>query len=300
MSASWKDWSLSLLIHACFGVLLMVHFVARSPLLVSDSGIRVRPVSEAEYQKKLREALDDGAQKSQQIVQMDDHNKSAKAPDTTEKVYLSKFNQVAVHNQRAAGIGKFHNAPTSEHQHKSSTFKSTAKLEGLFQLTPGTGISATPKPSHQRAPASDSSANDDYLSDVPIGPRTQLNTREFKYYGFFDRLRTSLTDRWRTLVQQELDALSVNDEFPRSTRVTQVIVQIDNHGGVISKRLVGSAGYRGLDRAALVAFDMAAPFPNPPSGMQTKDGIVEIKWDFVVVRSEDDSFHVDVQRFDGP
>jgi protein TonB len=53
--------------------------------------------------------------------------------------------------------------------------------------------------------------------------------------------------------------------------------------GILSKvQVLSSSGARDLDEAAVEAFQAAAPFPNPPAGIVEKDGMIRIRWDFVL------------------
>jgi protein TonB len=47
-------------------------------------------------------------------------------------------------------------------------------------------------------------------------------------------------------------------------------------------QVVSDSGVRDLDQAAVEAFQEAAPFPNPPSGIVDSDGTIKIRWDFIL------------------
>jgi protein TonB len=46
--------------------------------------------------------------------------------------------------------------------------------------------------------------------------------------------------------------------------------------------VVGPSGLTDLDDAAVEAFRAAAPFPNPPNGIVEGDGLIRIRWDFIL------------------
>jgi len=264
--------------------------------------LRVRTLSQKDFERQLKDALETN---EAQIVQGDDHLPSQDPPDAKNKLRLSKNNQRVDRESRAAKFGKFHN--NLEEAVVSSSPEAT--IEKLFALTPNprdleqlksleakTGRLFTPK----RAPASiDSgaeSSSDDYLPDIAVGVNTLLNTKEYKFYGFFERIRARLTDVWHLKLRNEFEKVARSGQNISGDHVTKIQVRLDPNGMLKSLDIVGASGVSEFDRAAREAFQSAAPFPNPPLGMIESDQSVSIRWDFVVVASEDSGVQVRIER----
>lgn len=126
-------------------------------------------------------------------------------------------------------------------------------------------------------------ATDDRLSGVQEGDRTVLSTREFKFYSYYHRIKETLRQYWKPNVERKLAVMwSRGTKMKDAELVTQVLVLLDNKGTVTKITRVLSSGFEDLDSAAVEAFNQAAPFPNPPSGMIDRDGLVRIRWDFIL------------------
>ena len=127
------------------------------------------------------------------------------------------------------------------------------------------------------------SANNDYVEDIPLGDMTKLNTVEYKYYGFYHRIKQKLEQYWGNNIQKKAHMLwKSGRRVPASeNRITSLEVTLDNRGNIVHVNVKGSSGIRELDEAAIESFNKAGPFPNPPKGM-VKNGLARIEWGFVV------------------
>lgn len=128
-----------------------------------------------------------------------------------------------------------------------------------------------------------SAATDDRLSDIIYGERTVLSTREFKFFSYYHRIKELLRQYWKPNVERQLAKLwSRGRNIGEEEMVTQVLVLLDTNGVIQKISRVGTSGITEVDEAAVEAFQRAAPFPNPPKGMQDDDGFVRIRWDFIL------------------
>jgi protein TonB len=126
-------------------------------------------------------------------------------------------------------------------------------------------------------------ANNDFVEDVALGDMTNLNTTEFKYYGFYHRIRQKLEQYWGNSIQEKAKKLyKVGRRLPASENmITAITVVLDDHGAIVDIKVDGTSGVRELDQAAIESFNKAGPFPNPPKGLLV-DGRAVIQWGFVV------------------
>ncbi len=128
------------------------------------------------------------------------------------------------------------------------------------------------------------SATDDHLKDVKTGMQTMLSTREFLYYSYYNRIRSKLTQYWQPKIREKMERILKEGRTIASTgdKVTKIVIILDGRGVLTKVQVLGTAGVRDLDDAAVEAFRAAAPFPNPPKGMVDSDGTIKIRWDFVL------------------
>ena len=125
--------------------------------------------------------------------------------------------------------------------------------------------------------------NNDFVEEVPLGDMTNLNTTEFKYYGFYSRIRQKLEQYWGNSIQSKAKGLYKAGRRIASSDnlITAVVVTLDDHGNIVEIKIEGTSGIRELDQAAIESFNKAGPFPNPPKGLLV-GGRATIQWGFVV------------------
>ena len=112
---------------------------------------------------------------------------------------------------------------------------------------------------------------------------TQLNTVEFKYYGFYHRIRQKLEQFWGRSIQEKAEAiyksgrrLPASDNYTTSLQVT-----LNAKGEIVAVNIKSPSGVKELDDAAIESFNQAGPFPNPPKDL-VRNGRAVIEWGFVV------------------
>jgi TonB family protein len=125
--------------------------------------------------------------------------------------------------------------------------------------------------------------NNDFIEDLPLGDMTNLNTVEFKYYGFYHRIRKKLEQHWGNSLRQKADIMyKTGRRIPSNVnKITSLSITLDNQGNIVDVLVKSTSGVRELDDAAIESFNKAGPFPNPPKGMLSK-GKAIIEWGFVV------------------
>jgi len=142
-----------------------------------------------------------------------------------------------------------------------------------------------PPPSEMPGTAgSEASQTSDYLKDLDKGMETLLSTREFVYYTFYARIRRQLNQHWGGKVREKLAKIVKEGRSIASSddKVTKLLITLDRGGKLMKVQVVSDSGVRDLDQAAVEAFQEAAPFPNPPTGIIEPDGTIKIRWDFIL------------------
>lgn len=119
----------------------------------------------------------------------------------------------------------------------------------------------------------------DHIEDMDKGAQTALNTREFKYAWFFNRIKRGVSQRWRAV-----EAHRRNDPYGRihgvRDRLTVLDVTLSSSGQLEDVFVAQDSGVAFLDDAAIAAFEAAAPFPNPPDGLKDADGKIRFQFKF--------------------
>lgn len=123
----------------------------------------------------------------------------------------------------------------------------------------------------------------DSLKNVEIGAETHLNTREFLYYTYFNRIKKKLHQHWEPLIHQKVRKIVSQGRQLASTgdKITRLVITFDDRGTLMRVQLTTTSGLEDLDDAAIEALKAAAPFPNPPKDLIV-EGLVKINWDFIL------------------
>lgn len=127
-------------------------------------------------------------------------------------------------------------------------------------------------------------ANNDFIEDIPLGDMTNLNTKEFKFFGYYHRIRQRLEQHWGNSIRRQAENFFKRGRKIASdqSHITSLVITLNNLGEIINVEVAGASGIRELDRAAIDSFNKAGPFPNPPKGMLNRKKQAVIKWGFVV------------------
>lgn len=138
-------------------------------------------------------------------------------------------------------------------------------------------------------------AANDRLDDVEQGDGTFLNTREFKYAGFFNRVKQRVGENWQpNVLLQRRDPEGKVYAF--KDRYTVLNVALGPDGRLLRVTVDKSCGVEFLDTEAVAAFERAAPFSNPPPGLVGRDGQVHFTFGFFVEVTGGSPFRVQRAR----
>lgn len=119
----------------------------------------------------------------------------------------------------------------------------------------------------------------DHVEDVEKGEATFLNTREYKFAWFFNRVKRSVQQQWNAVdVHRRYDPYG--KVYGVRDRLTVVEVTLNADGTLDDIYVKKDSGVAFLDEAALRAFREAAPFPNPPDGLRDDDGRIRFSFGF--------------------
>lgn len=122
-------------------------------------------------------------------------------------------------------------------------------------------------------------APNDHLANVEEGDGTFLNTKEWKYASFFNRVKQGVGMHWDPGSPLRMRDPTGNMYGGRD-RFTLLRVTLDEHGSVKKINVEKSSGLEFLDLEAVAAFERAQPFPNPPPGLISADSTVHFSFGF--------------------
>ncbi len=300
---------------------LAVHFFVVGALVLVESLTPSAPKTETvsinfltpeDFQKmaKVEEALRRKAlAPNNQVVEQNEVSANEEAPDNAR--FLSAKNQKVTKQTVAAQRGDFQNlkkaapqktGPKGDGKLKSASLAEESKKQiakDLFKSFDASEALERQKLAEQKSglgegrgngeqntgTGAETSQTNDYIKDVEVGLETVLNTREFKYYSYYNRIRKQLSQHWEGRVREKLSKLFKEGRSPAATnqdRITKLMIVLNDRGTLVRVQVLSDSGVRDLDDAAIEAFRAAAPFPNPPKGIIEGDGTVKIRWDFVL------------------
>ena len=283
-----------------FGAILFVH----AALMVSKirdqfPTAALSPTVKSIKVKLVQEALKEMAlSQRKQIVQSEDSEAREKKKNSFLSDKDRSFDRqtvaknVEIFKKAALGDARVtQKAQTKSTEAKKVDFKNI-KLSDLGMAAGEQGL-----PKRLRAPASESvqgmkngdplaqglSATNDYVEEVTLGDFTHLNTVEYKFYGFYHRIRQKLEQFWGKSIQEKAEAIFRSGRrLPASENlITSLQVTLDAKGEIVNVKILGASGVKELDDAAIESFNEAGPFPNPPKELLV-NGKATIDWGFVV------------------
>ena len=216
--------------------------------------------------------------------------------------FLSEKNNTVKKETKAKPGEKFHNSKKSsiagqkqpeqketQQQTKSKKSKSQDAKSDIFDNSFDAFSSMNKKEEkRQLARAGNNSdlasTTNDNLEKIESDLMTRLNTKEYRYFGYYSRIKSQLNQWWVPKVQQKFTKMLRQGRTIASedNKITKLIIYLDDSGKLVKVQVMAESGIKDLDDAAIEAFRSAAPFPNPPKGMVDKDGLVKIRWDCVV------------------
>lgn len=185
-------------------------------------------------------------------------NKSKNQVKPNQKKYLSDKTNNTDKNQVA---GK---SPKSN----DSKIKTTSiKQDGPYKSDDkkGTGISAS----------------DDYIEGATIGPMTILNTQEFKYHNYYERIKERINIIWKPLIRTAILKVKQESKLEVKLYITKLEIVLNESGEILIIAIRQLSGFDRFDRVAISSFNQAAPIPGPPKEL-IKDNKFTLYWDFVV------------------
>lgn len=311
-----KKWQLrhsliaSILLHATFMLSSYVLPKLLQPMKNEVIEVTYQDAPPVEKPKDLSKLPDDPLQ----VVEQDE--KAVNDEKNDQAKFLSANNQFVKKQTVATQLGDFRNRDAKENFQGQNgkpklnlqDLKPTLNLEKMVEkkhqqeqelekaldenalkmaeekTKPQKDVQHLPRNETPGVAGAEASQTSDYLKDVDKGMETLLSTREFVYYTFYARIRRQLNQHWGGKVREKLAKIVKEGRSIASSedKITKLLITLDRGGQLVKVQVVSDSGVRDLDQAAIEAFQEAAPFPNPPTGIVEPDGTIKIRWDFIL------------------
>lgn len=239
-----KFWAASLIAHIA---LLIVLFSYKAKPQNKTSPLTIKVLSKTESLKLLSKLTPD------QVVSVEAAPVKDLKLKINQKLFWATHTQRTDQNQTVANKGNFQN---------STLTKGILRSEGK-----GQGVSAT----------------DDFIAGATIGPMTILNSQEFRFASYYERLKPQIVNRWRPLIKAAIlkEKLKQPSQLSIGLKITKLRVTINAQGEILGMEIIGNSGIDSFDEVAGQAFKAAQPFSYPPKELLKGETFL-LRWDFTV------------------
>lgn len=123
------------------------------------------------------------------------------------------------------------------------------------------------------------------FKNIKIGDFNALNTDEYTFYSFHERIDDRIRIRWVNRIEDslvEFKRRGVIQALKKGESTTMIEVRLDKNGNYLNSVLIKSSGIKTWDEAAILAFQTGAPFANPPIEMVDNEGMIRLQYRFSV------------------
>ena len=205
--------------------------------------------------------------------------------DSSSKQIVSQNYKNTIKPKKSKFLGAHNQSVPKEQIHRSHKNLAMKDLmpKHSFQpmLDPNGDIASNSKKSLEN---SDKGSRSDDMTDKSLaeGNETLLNSNEFKYYSYYERIREQLASHWYGDIRSRMERLEREGHRVKFNKTTATVVTLDRKGNLVKVQLVNSSGLVDLDDSSLQAFKSANPFPHPPADLISSDGLVVIRWNFIL------------------
>jgi TonB family protein len=264
----------SILVHAIFVISL---------LLIDIFHKKTQPIDSISKLVEIEFVNVDNSIEAQYVVETDSENSNNQINKSAR--FLSEKNNHVQKETKAKTGNKFANAPQIKKTNNSQLFEKKFDAYKALQGEDSSLLQASQAHAlKQNSTLNEISTNNSNLSEVAEGFETKLNSREYKYFGYYNRIKQQLNQWWVPKVQQKFNKMLSQGRMIASTenKITRLIITLNDVGNLVNVQVLAESGVKDLDDAAIEAFRSAAPFPNPPRGIIENDGTVKIRWDCVI------------------
>ena len=243
-----------------FYVILLISFIVHSLIILSAN------LSETKKEDKLFESL---------LPRRRGTIKIEKEQDTKNKQIVDKPDKINKQKPKDSKyLSEKDNKTDKETIKRGEGTEETKKKENINLFPEDTINGIAGRGSIKDEAQEQRQINKGYRDALTVenGEATSLNTIEFKYASFYNRIKKDVSGHWFPL-----KVIRRNDptgkEYLFKNRKTILFVILDKEGYVVDVSISKSSGASFLDEEAINAFKRCIQFMNPPKGLIKNDKI---------------------------
>ena len=122
------------------------------------------------------------------------------------------------------------------------------------------------------------------MKDIEEGQQTLLNTRAFKFYTYYSRIKQQVQASWKLMIKKEVRKLLLQqrESILGAEQKTSLLITLDRFGALVSVQVLKKSHLATLDHIAVKSFQLTAPFPHPPKSLIGEKEFLQIRWDFIL------------------
>ena len=206
------------------------------------------------------------------------------AKEAKKDAYLSDRTRV-VHEERSADSpGELKGVPGLPSPAQPRLVKSLKLSDFGVKIVPKKAEDYRQQRNWAQAPTGEALKGGQYISGMKEGEVSALNTKEFVFFSYFERVRQQLDQAWQPILKANVQRLIKAGRHLASNAdyTTRTLVSLNQKGEILRVQILEESGTFDLDQAAVDALNKAGPYPNPPKGLIDSSGTVQIRWDFIL------------------
>jgi protein TonB len=206
------------------------------------------------------------------------------AKEAKQDSYLSDATRVVKEELSAKSSGELKTPSRMAEANPKQSKRPLALSDFGVKITPKTKVEYNQQRNWAPAQMGEVMKGGQYIAGMKEGEVSALNTKEFVFYSYFERVRQQLDQAWQPILRANVMRLTKAGRHLASNAdyTTRTLVTMNQKGEILRVQLLEESGTFDLDQAALDALNKAGPYPNPPKGLVDSMGSVEIRWDFIL------------------
>jgi len=206
------------------------------------------------------------------------------AKEAKKDAYLSDRTRVVNEERSAESPGELKGAPGLPSAPQPRVARPLRLSDFGVKIVPKKPLDYQQQRNWAQAQTGEALKGGQYISGMKEGEVSALNTKEFVFYSYFERVRQQLDQAWQPILRANVQRLLKAGRHLASNAdyTTRTLVTLNQKGEILRVQLLEESGTFDLDQAAVDALNKAGPYPNPPKGLIDSTGTVQIRWDFIL------------------
>ena len=258
----------SLGLHLMLLLVALLYILSAPKPMLSQAPVEVTLADESERAKPTRE-----------IVQ---RSEGREVKEAKKGAYLSDRSRVVDEERSARNAGEFQRPASRD---RASPERAPIRVSDFaIHFKPSPPEEYSNQKNWAKEQTGEALQGGQYIKGMKEGEVSALNTKEFVFYSYFERVRKQLDQAWQPLLREYVSRILKGGRKLASNTdyITRTLVTMNSKGEILRIQMLEESGTQDLDRAAVDALNRAGPYSNPPKGLIDGEGQVQIRWDFIL------------------